>query len=476
MTSLRLAALLLALAGSASAAGMGMVRVPTIPAKFTGGDYSAAWRAWEQPLTGAFYEARGQKLTLSPEIEAFAPVLSASRKDGVVAPFAPRSAALRLLTAQLAEEGIKPADFTALPAGERVARMQGAYDKLRAELHAVGEALAQAGAEAEKAGDRAALQEVQSRLTLLTASHSDYIDPKVQATLRTARDQAYRAFTALTDSVVDGAVRSGQDALRGGAAAPKKTGFSAVDGLAEAAKPEDANARARRQLLAPLQDGKVPDGFVEGFKRYQQMGDHQLSFDALAAFQKAAGNPFAHGPDAAAALQGIALIAGEAPAQRARDLAVQSLVRHHYLAPDMETLRVFTLRDIAQTADKENAARILKGLEAAAGPKREGPAGEALAAAEQAWKRNFGVPTPASAKKSGENASKWLKKGGTGLLTGLIPVGMAYMGWFPTAMPAWLPWLAFMNPVMPFLPYMGLAMALVYLGLGFWFKSRARRR
>jgi hypothetical protein len=474
MPSLRLAALLLALAGSASAAGMGLVRVPSIPAKFTGGDYSAAWRVWEQPLTGAFYEARGQKLTLSPEIEAFAPVLSASRKDGVVAPFAPRSAALRLLTAQLAEEGIKPADFTALPAAERVARMQGAYDTLRAELQSVGEALAQAGAEAEKAGDRAALQEVQSRLTLLTASHSDYIDPKVHAALRTARDQAYKAFTKLTDSVVDGAAKSAADAL-GGAAGAKKTGFSAVDDLAEASKPEDANARARRQLLAPLQDGKIPDGFVSDFARYQQMGDHQLSFDALAAFRKAAGNPFAHGPDAAAALQGIALIAREAPAQRARDLAVQSLVSHHYLAPDMETLRVFTLRDVAQKADKENAARILKGLEAAAGPKREGPAGEALAAAEEAWKRNFGVPTPAASKKSGESAAKFFKKGGTGLLTGLLPVGMAYMGWFPTAMPSWLPWLAFMNPVMPFLPYVGLAMALVYLGLGWWFKARARR-
>jgi hypothetical protein len=475
MASLRLAALLLAIAGAASAAGMGMVRVPAIPAKFVGGDYSAAWRAWEQPLTGAFYEARGQRLALSPEIEAFAPVLSAAKKDGAVAPFAPRSAALRLLTAQLAEEGIQPAAFTAMPAAERVARMQGAYEKLRAELQTVGEALAQAGAEAEKAGDRAALHEVQSRLTLLTASHSDYLDPKALATLRTARDQAYRAFTKLTDTVVDGAAKSAEDALRGGAG-PKKTGFSAIDDLAEAAKPEDADARARRQLLAPLQDGKIPDGFVSDFARYQQMGDNQLSFDALAAFQKAAGNPFAHGPDAAAAVQGIALIAREAPAQRARDLAVQSLVSHHYLAPDMETLRVFTLRDLAQNADKENAARILKGLEAAAGPKREGPAGEALAAAEQAWKSNFGVPTPASAKKSGENASKFLKKGGTGLLTGLIPVGMAYMGWFPTAMPTWLPWLAFMNPVMPFLPYMGLAMALLYLGLGWWFKARARRR
>lgn len=476
MASLRLAALLLALAGSAAAAGIGMVRVPTLPAKFTGGDYSAAWRTWEQPLTGAYFEARGQKLSLSPEIEAFAPVLNAARKDGAVAAFAPRSAALRLLTAQFAEEGLKPAEFAALPAAERMARMQRSYDALRAELQSVGESLVQAGAQAEKAGDRAALHEVQSRLSLLTAAHTDYIDPQSLPALRAARDQAYRAFTALTDTAVDGAAKSGEDALRGGAAAPKKTGFGAVDALAQAAKPEDVNARARRQLLEPLRGGKIPEGFVTDFKRYQQMGDPQLSFDALAAFQKAAGNPFANGPDAAAALQGIALIASEAPAQRARDMAVQSLVRHHYLAPDMETLRVFTLRDIAQTADKENAARILKGLEAAAGPKREGPAGEALAAAEQAWKRNFGVPTPAAAKKNGENASKWLKKGGTGLLTGLIPVGMAYMGWFPTAMPSWLPWLAFMNPLMPFLPYIGVAMAVAYLGLGAWFKSRARRR
>jgi hypothetical protein len=355
--------------------------------------------------------------------------------------------------------------------------MQKAYDALRSELQSVGEALAKAGEEAEKAGDRAALQEVQSRLSLLTAAHADYIDPKALPALRAARDKAFKAFSALTETVVDGAAKSAERTLSGNARGPvKKTGFAAVDGLAEASRPEDPNARARRQLLEPLQGGKIPAGFVEDFKRYQQMGDPHLSFDALKAFQVAAGNPFANGPDAAAGVQGIGLIAREAPAQRARDLAVQSLIKNRFLAPDMETLRVFTLRDIALSSDKEIASRILKSLADDAGPKREGPAGQALADAEAAWKKNFGVPTPASAAKSRENASKWLKKGGTGLLTGLLPVGMAWMGWFPTAVPSWLGFLSFLNPAMPFLPYVGLVMALVYLGLGFYFKLRAGKR
>lgn len=473
----RLLALTALLAAPAAAITVGTVRVPSIPAKFVGADYSAAWRAWEAPLTGAYAEARGQKLTLTPELESFAPVLGAARKDGSPAPFAPRSAALRLLTAQFAEEGLKPADFAALSAPERVARMQKAYDALRSELHSVGEALAKAGEEAEKAGDRAALHDVQSRLSLLTAAHSDYFDPKVLPTLRAARDKAFKAFSALTDTVVDGAAKAGEKTLSGAAKGPvKKTGFAAVDDLAEAARPEDPNARARRQLLEPLQGGKIPAGFVDDFKRYQQMGDPHLSFDALKAFSLAAGNPFAQGEDAAQALRGIGLIATEAPAQRARDLAVQALIKNRFLAPDMETLRVFTLRDIALTADKEIAARVLKSLEADAGPKREGPAGQALADAEAAWKKNFGVPTPAAAAKSRESASKWLKKGGTGLLTGLLPVGMAWMGWFPTAVPSWLGFLSFLNPVMPYMPYVGLVMALVYLGLGWFFKLRAGKR
>lgn len=468
--------LALLLAVPAAAVNVGSVRVPTLPAKFVGGDYSGAWRAWEAPLAGAFADARGQKLSLSPEIDAFAPVIGAAKKDGSPAPFAPRSAALRLMTAQFVEEGLKPADFAALPAPERVARMQRAYDALRAELQSAGEALAKAGEEAEKAGDRAALQEVQSRLSLLTSAHTDYFDPKVLPTLRAARDKAFKAFGSLTDTVVDGAAKAGESALSGNAKPVKKTGFAAVDDLAEAARPEDPNARARRQLLAPLQGGKIPAGFVEDFKRYQQMGDPHLSFDALKAFQIAAGNPFASGPDAAAALRGIGLIASEAPAQRARDLAVLSLIKNRFLAPDMETLRVFTLRDIALTADKELAGRILKSLEADAGPKREGPAGQALADAEAAWKKNFGVPTPGAAAKNRESASKWLKKGGTGLLTGLLPVGMAWMGWFPTAVPSWLGFLSFLNPAMPFLPYVGLVMALVYLALGWYFNIRAGKR
>lgn len=473
----RLSALaLVLLAGAASAAGMS-VRVPAMPAKFVGTDYSAAWRAWEAPLTEAYASARGQKLTLSPALESFAPVLGAARKDGGPAPFAPRSASLRLLTAQFAEEGLQPAGFAALSATERVARMQKAYDALRSELHAVAEALTRAGEEAEKAGDRAALHEVQSRLSLLTAAHGDYFDPQQLPALRAARDKAFKAYSALADAAVDGAAKAGEKTLSGSAKGRvKKTGFSAVDSLAESARPEDPNARARRQLLEPLQDGRVPHGFVDDFKRYQQMGDPQLSFDALKAFQLAAGDPFAQGEHAAQGLRGIGLIAAEAPAQRARDLAVQALIKNRFLAPDMETLRVFTLRDIALTADKEAATRILKSLEADAGPKREGPAAQALADAEAAWKRNFGVPTPAAAAKSRESASKWLKKGGTGLLTGLLPVGMAWMGWFPTAVPSWLGFLSFLNPAMPYLPYVGLAMALVYLGLGWYFKLRAGKR
>jgi hypothetical protein len=232
---------------------------------------------------------------------------------------------------------------------------------------------------------------------------------------------------------------------------------------------------ARAALLAPLEGGKVPAGFVEDFGRYQQMGDSKLAFDGLARFKEAVSNPFANGEDAARALQGIGLVAREAPQQRARDLAVQALLKNRFLAPDMETLRVFTLRDVALTADKETAGRILKGLDADAGPKREGPAGQVLPDIEAAWKKNFGVPTPMKAAELKAGGDKMLKKGLTNLATGLIAPVMAHFGWFPTAVPSWLGFLSFLNPVMPFLPYVGLVMGGVMVGLALIKRARARR-
>lgn len=461
---LALAPLLLA-AGAHAAA----VSVPKVPGKFAGGDYGAAWRAWEGPMTAAFSQALGQKLTLSPELASFAPVLGAVKKDGGVPSFAPRSSDLALMTAQLAETGLKPADFAALPAEERLARMQEAHDTLRTELQGLTEALIKAGEEAEKQGDRGALHDAQSRLSLLAASHASYFEPQALNALRAARDKAFRAYEALAGAAVEGAAERAAGSLGGGAAAGK-SGYAALDALAEPYAPrQDPHKAARAALLAPLEDGKVPAGFVEQFARYQQMGDPNLSFDGVRAFAKAAGDPFATGEDPARALQGLGLIAREAPASRARDLAVAQLAKVRFLVPDMETLRVFTLRDIALHADKENSRRILDALAEAAGPGREGPAGQALADAEAAWKANFGVPTPSDSRKSRERSKGFLKQGVQGLFTGGLGVLLAKWT-LPAAAPAWLAWL---GPAWPFLPFLGLVSAAVYLGLSYWFKRRA---
>ena len=37
-------------------------------------------------------------------------------------------------------------------------------------------------------------------------------------------------------------------------------------------------------------------------------------------------------------------------------------------------------------------------------------------------------------------------------ITGLLPVAMAAFGWFPTEMPGWLPFLSFLDPLMPQIP------------------------
>lgn len=467
-------ALTLALAFAAPASAM-TVRVPSVPAKFAVGSHAASWRAWELPLIGAYADARGGKVALSPQLEAFAPVTGAAKKDGEAAPFMTRSAALHLLTAQFTEMGLKPAEFAALPAAERVSRMQAAYDVLRGELRAAGESIAKSAEEAAKAGDAAALHEAQARLSLLTAAHTDYMDSEVRQKLRAARDAAFAAHAKLTGAAVDGAAKSGAQALAGGAGGGPQ-GFAALGDAPDpwrGASP-DPHAAARKHLLAPLSGGKVPADFIEAFARYQRMGDPGLSFDALAVFKPILATPFVTGPDAARALAGVGLVAREAPAQRARDLAVQVLIKNRFLAPELESLRVFTLRDVGVAAtDKELAARVLKSLAADAGAKREGPAGEALAAVEAAWRKNFAVPTPVESSAARASSEKWLKKGGMGLLTGLLPVLMAAVGWFPTAMPEWLPFLGFLNPFMPYLPYVGLVFAVAYLGVGLYFKLRA---
>lgn len=457
----RLALLLLALPAAAM-----NVRVPSVPAKFTGGNASAAWRAWEGPMLNTYVTARGDKLALAPELEAFAPVIGAAKKDGQAAPFAPRSSAIHLLTVQLEEAGLKPADFAALPVAERVAKMQAAYESLRGELQAAGEGLAKAAEEAEKAGDRAALHEAQTRLSLVMTLHSDYIAPQVLKTLRAARDKAFAAHAKLTDTVVDGAAKSAADALSGAAKTPAKQGFEA---LGDAPDPwrgaiNDPHKEARKQLLAPLAGGNIPADFVEAFARYQQMGDPNLSFDALVAFKAAADNPFATGPNAARALAGIGLIAREAPAQRARDLALQALMKNRFLAPELESLRVFTMRDVGTaTTDKEVMGRIIKALAADAGVKREGPAGEALAAVEDAWKKAYGIPNPVKAKAMREGSGKHIKNGLMGLVGGGVSLyffgAVTWLGAFG----AWL-------------PYIGLGIGALTLLYGVYLRVRSRAR
>lgn len=440
------------------------VRVPVLPAKFVGAHHAAAWRAWEAPLVGAYAAARGEKLTLSPQLEAFVPVIGAAKKDGGPVAVAPRSAALYLLTVQLQEAGLNPETFAALPAFERVQRMQAAYDALRGELRSHGEALVAAAAAAESAEDRAALQAAQSRLSLLVTAHADYIDPQLLPELRSARDKAFAAHAKLTGAAVEGAARSGRTAL-GGASAEKRTGFSALGGKPDPWRGEEADphAAARGALLAPLSGGRVPAEFIAQFARYQQMGDQALSFDALRAFKPIAADPFATGENPARALAGIGLIAREAPAQRARDLAVQALSSTRYLAPELESLRIFTLRDVGvATDDKELMARILKSLTADAGAKREGPAGEALSVVEEAWKTRFGVPVPAKADKMRANGAKFIKQGLMGLIGG--GVSMYFFG-AANWLGSWGVWLA----------YVGLGIGAATLLLGLYFKLRAGR-
>lgn len=465
--------LLLSLGSFASAA---LVRVPAMPPKFSGGDIGAAWRVWQEPLVGSFLAARSQQLTLSPELQAFVPVMGVAKKDGAPAAVAPRGAALHLLTVQLQAAGVTPEAFEALPVAGRVTAMQTAYDALRGELHTYGEALAAAAEEAEKVGDRAALQEIQSRLSLLVMAHGDYIEVQAKNSLRAARDKAFAAHAKLAEAVVGGALKSGQDAM--GAAVSGKTGFAALGNDPDpwrGATP-DPHAAARKAVLAPLDGGKVPAGFVEEFARYQQMGDPGLSFAALKAFKPIVSNPFASGEDAARALQGIGLIARDAPAERARDLAVQALIANRFLAPDMETLRVFTLRDVgAATTDKDLMGSIIKSLTADAGAKREGPAGEALAAVEAAWKTNFGVPTPVKAAELRAKGEKAVSKGMLNTLMGLVGAGLFYFGVFsmPTSMPSFLSFLSFLLPVMPYLPYVGVVMGVGTLVWGIVLKMRA---
>ena len=459
----RLALLLLALPASAM-----NVRVPTVPAKFTGGNASAAWRAWEGPMLNTYVTARGGKLALAPELEAFAPVIGAAKKDGQPAPFAPRSSAIHLLTVQLEEAGLKPADFAALPVAERVAKMQAAYEALRGELQTAGEGLAKAAEEAEKAGARAALHEAQTRLSLVMTLHSDYIAPQVLKTLRAARDKAFAAHAKLTDTVVDGAAKTAAETMNDAAkpAAPAKQGFAA---LGDAPDPwrgatPDPHAAERAATLAPLKDGKVPAEFLETFAAQQQAGDQKLSFEALDALKPAIANPFVNGEDAARALTAVGLIAREAPAQRARDLAVQALLKNRFLAPELESLRVFTLRDVGTaTTDKEVMGRIIKALAADAGVKREGPAGEALAAVEGAWKKTYGIPNPVKAKAMREGSGKHIKNGLMGLVGGGVSLyffgAVTWLGAFG----AWL-------------PYIGLGIGALTLLYGVYLRVRSRAR
>ena len=457
-------ALLLCLALGVPAAAMN-VRVPAVPAKFTGGNASVAWRAWEGPMLNTYSTARGEKLSLAPELEAFAPVIGAAKKDGQPAPFAPRSSAIHLLTVQLEESGLKAADFAALPVAERVAKMQAAYEALRGELQSAGEGLAKAAEEAEQAGDRAALHDAQTRLSLVMTMHSDYIAPQVLKTLRAARDKAFAAHAKLTDTVVDGAAKTAAETMNGAAKpATAKQGFAA---LGDAPDPwrgavSDPHAAERVATLAPLKDGKVPAEFLETFAAKQQGGDQKLSFDALEALKPAIANPFVNGEDAARALTAVGLIAREAPAQRARDLALQALMKNRFLAPELESLRVFTLRDVGTaTTDKEVMGRIIKALAADAGVKREGPAGEALAAVEDAWKKAFGVPNPVKAKAMREGSGKHIKNGLMGLVGGGASLyffgAVTWLGAFG----AWL-------------PYIGLGIGALTLLYGIYLRVRSR--
>lgn len=443
------------------------VRVPTVPVKFTGGNAAAAWRAWEGPMLHTYSTARGDKLALTPELESFAPVIGTSKKDGQPAPFAPRSSAFQLLTIQLEESGLKPADFAALPVAERVAKMQAAYEALRGELQAAGEGLAKAAEEAEAAGDRAALHDAQTRLSLVMTLHSDYIAPQTLKTLRAARDKAFAAHAKLTDTVVDDAAKKAAETMSGAAKpANAKQGFAALGDAPDpwrGASP-DPHAGERATTLAPLKDGKVPAEFLETFAAKQQAGDQKLSFEALEALKPAIANPFVTGEDAARALAAVGLIAREAPAQRARDLATQALLKNRFLAPELESLRVFTLRDVGTaTTDKEVMGRVIKALAADAGVKREGPAGEALAAVEDAWKKAFGVPDPVKAKAMSEGSGKHIKNGLMGLVGGGVSLyffgAVAWLGAFGV----WL-------------PYIGLGIGALTLLYGVYLRVRSRAR
>lgn len=466
---------LLALTAPSWAAG---VVVPAVPAKFfTPANYSAVFRAWEAPMQTAFMGAYQSRITLTPELSALAPALGKG-KDGMPQAVAPRSAALLLMTSQFAEQGITPQAFAAMPAAERVQKMQTAYTALQTEIAGLAKDLTAAGEQAEKAGDRAALQTIQSRLGLLAVSHSAYIAPQTLSLIHIARQKAAAAFNALTDTVIDGAANAGKSAVNDQAAQTgKRGGFGAVDAIASQSEARDPNAAARSQLLAPLQGGRIPDGFVQDFARYQQMGDKNLSFDALRAFQKAIPNDSVGGVDAAQALDGIRLIALEAPAERARTLAFEALLERNFRDPVIETKRVFVLRELISNASREDLGLIIKSLTPKMDPKKksrpklEGEAGKVLDEAVAAYKSRFNVPNPIQVKDARMKGEQQASKAGWAFAaTGWIPLIMKAFGLFPAAAPSFL---SFLQPVWFLMPYTGFLTAFIALGMVVYYSRRA---
>ncbi len=440
-----LAMMLLAAASSASAIA---VRVPQLPARFSPARFTASWGAWEQPLVSAYSAAHTQRLQVSPQLKSFIPVIGVAKANGDAPTLAPRPTEMGLLMNHLQESGMTPEAFAALAPEKRMQTLQTAYDTMSAGLEEYGRQLVDAARQAEESGDAKALYEAQSLLSLIMRVHGDYIAPKAQIEFEASRNAAFAAHARLTESVVQNAKEAGMKTLDGAA----RTDADSVPGAKKTAA--DPGASARDALLAPVARGRMPDGFLDEFAaehaRYKGNNDPKLSLQAVAGFKRIMDSPFANDVEISRAIEGIELVAREAPTQHARDVAIRALTLQRFAAPELEALRAASIREIARgDLDKEALASILDGLTAQVKKRSDSVVAGLLAEVEDIWKSRFSVPTPIAAEAM-------RKKGGATLFKGVTGLAGALFGYFhvPTTLPAFL---SFALPVLPYLPYLIIA-------------------
>ncbi|MDX6770624.1 MAG: hypothetical protein SF051_13905 [Elusimicrobiota bacterium] len=449
------------------------VRVPQLPARFSPARFTASWSAWEQPLISAYSAAHTQRLTLSPQLKSFVPVVSVAKANGEAPTYAPRPAQMSLLMNHLQESGMTPEAFRDLAPEERIRTLQKAYDTMSAGLEEYGRQLVDAARQAEEAGNAAALYEAQSLLSLIIRIHADYIAPKTQLEFEASRNAAFAAHARLTASTVERAEEAGMTTLNDAARADAKTGDAVAGAPGARASAADPGASSRDALLGPLTRGRIPDGLLEAFTaehaRYKENDDPRLALQALEGFTRIMGSPFADETEIARAIAGVGLVAREAPTQQARDRAVRALSLQRFAAPEFEALRTDAIREIARgDADKEVLASIIEALTAQADKRPDPIVSDALADVERIWKKRFSVPTPLVAEEM-------RKKGGATLFKGVLSLAGSIFGYFhvPTALPGFL---SFALPVLPYLPYLimiGGAIAVVNVLWGLYKLVRA---